>query len=207
VPTGQPLDRSAEFPAAFDTLASRRNAQALFDAWVILGGDARGLKAADLVIKSVDDLVRNDDGQWHRRFNLKGQSLDPVTKARPTNSPFGPVADPVKDPPPPSDPSLLRTAEGVALAREVGREKFRARLAATIPIKRRLALMTAGVWETPMSADFPTMAGEVEEWVKRHAGAEATSTKDGAGLGVRVARVWEAYLRALAERRVGAAAN
>jgi hypothetical protein len=209
-PAGQPLEPSADFPAGFDTLASRRNAQALFDAWVVLGGDGLRLQDADVTLKSIDDLVRNgEDGKWHRRYDARGRATDFVPAKPPDNSPFAPAIKPEDDAPPPSDPALAPTAAAVATAREVGREKFRERLTSTLGVKRRLALETAGIWDAAMSVDLPATAAEVDDWVRRHVAA-APPAKDAAAaaaaergdMPARVNRIWESYLRAVAERHL-----
>lgn len=196
-PTALPFDKAAaEFPAGFDTLASRRGAQAMFDEWVVLGNGER-LAAADLAGRSINDLVVNgEDGKWHRRFNAKGVSLDPEAP----KGPFGP-ADGAPEAPA-EDPVLAPTLDAVATAKELGREKYRARLAATLHVKRRLALVAAGAWESAMSAEFPAKAEEVDAWVKRHAATPAGREEAAGELSARVRRVWDLYLRALAERQL-----
>ena len=125
-----------------------------------------------------------------------GGSLDPPAKAPST---FGePVAAP------PSDPGLAATVQTIATAKELGREKFRERLAANFTPKQHLAQVTCGLSDDPMSVDFPVTVEEAQAYLKQHEQQfqliEGQAPPDLAG---KVKRLWALYLRARLESRLG----
>jgi len=189
------VDQLAEFPAGVDSLASRYSMQAMLSAWVVLGDDQR-LAACEAASKSLNDLIKGDDGFWHRRFSFKGASLDPPPKA-PSN--IGETVAPL-----PTDPGLALTSQTIATARELGREKFRERLNANFTPKQHLAQVICGLTDDPMSLDFPAVMEEAQDYLKRHEkqfqAIEGASPDDLAG---KVKRLWALYLRAKLESRVG----
>jgi len=126
--------------------------QSIFGVWVILG-DGQRLIAADLAARSIEDLIKNDDGHWHRRFDAKGVSTDTHEAAtRKAPSTFGPAEPEVA---PASDPGLTTALDTIALAKESGREKFREQLMADVPLKQHLAQVISGLSEELMTPRLP----------------------------------------------------
>jgi hypothetical protein len=198
-----PAEKSLGFPAGYDTLASRYSMQSLFGVWVILG-DGQRLIAADLAARSIQDLVKNDDGHWHRRFDTRGVATDiPEAATRKAPSTFGP-AEP-DEAANLSDPGLATASETVALAKESGREKFRERLMADAPLKQHLAQVVSGLSEELMVPDFPTAPDQVAGYLKQHEAQFRLIDGGGSGTGLagKVARIWAIYLRAKVENRFG----
>jgi hypothetical protein len=189
------VDQIAEFPASADALASRYTMQTLLSTWVILG-DGQRLAAAETAWKALNELIKGDDNLWHRRFSFKGASLDPPPK---------PPAFIGETTAPPADdlllPPLVRT---LAVARDLGREKFRAKLSASFTPKQCLAQVISGLSEEPMSADFPTVMEEAQDYLKQHEqDFKLIQGETPAGLQAKVRRLWWLYLRAKVEARLG----
>jgi hypothetical protein len=197
-----PVEKSLGFATAgYDTLASRYSMQAIFGVWVILG-DGQRLSAADLAARSIEDLIKNDDGHWHRHFNYKGVSTDTHATTRQAGRVFGP-AEP-EEAAPTSDPGLALALQTIPVARELGREKLRERLMADAPLKRHLAQVASGLSQEVMTPDFPTAPNQVATYLKQH-DAQFRLIDGGteAGLAGKVARIWAIYLRAKVENRFG----
>lgn len=195
-PVGQPIERLPDFPAGYDLMASRYAAQSFLSVYTILG-DATRLTAAEVAVKSIDDLIKGDDGRWHRRYTFRGVALENTVAKPPEDRVFG---DGKKEEPVANDPSLAVLAETVASARQLGREKFRERLRAGFTPRQHLAMVAAGLSDDPMAADWPTEAGRVEGYIKR---IDAAQPAGGTELSARARRLWVAYLRARLEREFG----
>jgi hypothetical protein len=203
-PVGQPLDRPGQFTPGYDLLASRYSAQTFLSVYTLLGDGPR-LTAAETALRSIDDLIKGDDGRWHRRYNFRGGALldgPPSQAADATSSSDAKKADAEPPPPPPSDPGLAPLAETVAAARQLGREKFREHVKAGFAPREHLAIVLAGLGDDPMSADWPTEAGQVEAYLKRIEASPPTAAA-GSELSARVRRLWVAYLRARLEKELG----
>lgn len=193
--TGIAVDHIAEFPASVDTLTSRYTMQTLLSTWVIMG-DGQRLTAAESAWKSLNELIRGDDNLWHRRFSFKGASLDPPPKP--------PAFIGETTAPPADDPLLPPLVHTLAVARDLGREKFRARLSTAFTPKQCLAQVISGLSEEPMSADFPTVMEEAHDYLKAHEqDFKQIEGEPPAGLSAKVRRLWWLYLRAKIEARVG----
>jgi hypothetical protein len=199
--SAMPPEKSLGFGDGYDTLASRYSMQGILGVWVILG-DGQRLIAADLAARSIGDLIKNDDWHWHRRFNARGVSTDTQATTRRAASTFG-TGEP-EEPTTQGDPDLAAALETVALAKELGRDKFRERLMADAPLKQHLANVVSGLSQSPMALDFPTSPDEVAGYLKQH--AAQFRLIDGAGentLPAKVARLWAIYLRARIENSFG----
>jgi hypothetical protein len=198
-----PVEKSEEFPSAYDTLASRYAAQTFLGVYTVLGEGPR-LAVAELAVKSIDDLVEGDDGRWHRRYNFRRVALEnaaaAASGAAPT--PFG-TGDKAVDEAPKTDPGLAMTSETVLEAKALGREKFRERLAASFDAKQQLAIVVAGLSDEPMAIDLPTAAEQVEPYLKRHADLFGAMDAPALDLAGRVKRLWALYLRARMEKQFG----
>jgi hypothetical protein len=194
-----PVEKSLDFATGYDTLASRYSMQAIFGVWVILG-DGQRLSAADLAARSIEDLIKNDDGHWHRHFNYKGVSTDTQATTRQAGRIFGPAETEAVAAS--SDPGLASALDTIAQAKEAGREKFRERLMADVPLKQHLAQVASGLSEGVLTPDFPTTLDQVSAYLKQH-GAQFRLIDGGteAGFGGKVARIWAIYLRAKLEKR------
>jgi hypothetical protein len=197
--SGLPVEKSLGFADGYDTLASRYSMEAILGVWVILG-DGQRLSAADLAARSIQDLVKNDDGHWHRHFNHKGVSTDTQATTRQAGRIFGP-GEP-QEAAQSTDPGLPPALDAVAQAKELGREKLRARLMADVPLKQQLAQVASGLSQDLMTPDFPTAPEQVAAYLKQH-DSQFRLIDDGteAGLGGKVARIWAIYLRAKLENR------
>jgi hypothetical protein len=196
-PSAQPLETLAtEFPAGTYSLASRFSMQTLFATWAVLG-DAQRLAACDLAAQSLADLMKRADGQWHRRFDAAGVATDSASKK---DSVFGDG----KEPAPRSDPGLPPTLAAIAAGKELGREKFRERLATGFSPKQHLALTVVALSDVPMTLEYPATAQEAQPFVKqldeRFRLSEGGSSSD---LRARVRRLWALYLRARIEKDFG----
>lgn len=188
-------EKIAEFPTGVDILASRYTMQTLLSTWVILGEGPR-LTACEDAWKTINELIKGDDNLWHRRFSFKGASLDPPPK------PPSAIGETVA--PPATDPLLAPTVQTLAVARDLGREKFRAKLATTFTPKQTLALTISGLCENPMAVDFPTTLEEAQDYLKSH--EQEFQLIEGANpsdLREKVKRLWVLYLRAKLERQLG----
>jgi hypothetical protein len=193
--TGIAVDQIAEFPASVDTLASRYTMESLLSTWVILG-DGQRLAAAESAWKSLNELIKGDDNLWHRRFSFKGASLDPPPKP--------PAFIGETTAPPADDPLLPPLVRTLAVARDLGREKFRAKLGANFTPKQCLAQVISGLSEEPMSADFPSVMEEAQDYLKRHEqDFKLIEGETPAGLSAKVRRLWWVYLRAKVEVGLG----
>lgn len=188
-------DKIAEFPAGVDTLASRYTMQTLLSTWVILGDGPR-LTACEEAWKTINELIKGDDNLWHRRFSFKGASLDPPPK------PPSVIGETVA--PPATDPLLAPTVQTVAIARDLGREEFRAKLTSAFTPKQNLALTISGLSENPMAVDFPANFEDARDYLKAHEqqfqlieGATPSELRE------RVKRLWALYLRAKLESQLG----
>jgi hypothetical protein len=192
---------SAAFPDAIDTLASRYSMQAIFSAWVVLG-DASRLSACEVASKSLKDLIKGDDGLWHRHFGFRGGSMD-MAAEKAAASPFG-VADFAPERAPVSDPGLAKALETVAAGKELGREKFRERLNFDCALKQHLARVICGLEDGSMSSDFPATVEVAQAYLKRHEEQfgliEGASPSDLAG---KIKRLWAICLRARVEGQFG----
>lgn len=195
------VEKSLGFPEGYDTLASRYSMQAVFGVWVILG-DGQRLSAADLAARSIEDLIKNDDGHWHRHFNYKGVSTDTQATTRQAGRIFGP-GEP-QEASSSIDPGLAAALDAVAQAKELGREKLRARLMSDVPLKQHLAQVASGLAQDFMTPDVPTAPEQVAAYLKQH-DAQFRLIDNGteAGFGGKVARIWAIYLRAKLESRYG----
>ena len=203
MPTGVRFDKPPDFPAdAHDLLASRYAMQSLLSVWVILG-DGQRLTACEIAAKSIVELINGDDGQWHRHYSKKGVNLDaPPPSTEPRKEFFGPGGD---APPVTVDAALQPARHSIALARELGRERFRERLtAAGLSPKQHLALTITGLSDQPMAADFPQSPDDAAAYLKEHEKDFAVlDTPVPAELVARVQRLWMLYLRARLEQHLG----
>jgi hypothetical protein len=203
IPTGVRLDKPPDFPAdAHDLLASRYAVQSLLSVWVILG-DGQRLTACEIAIKSSDELIKGDDGQWHQHFSKKGVNLDAPPAGEQRNEFFGPTSAPL--PPPVTDTALAPSRQAVVLARVLGREKFRDRLTAFgFKPKQHLAHTITGISDQPMANDFPESPADAASYLKVHEKEFAALDQPApADLTARVPRLWALYLRARLEQRSG----
>src|SRR4051812_6348847 len=100
-PSGLVVDKIAEFPAGLDAVSTRLGVQTFFDAWVVLGDTAR-LSACEVATRSLEDLIKSNDGQWRRRFTLKGAPTTPATAADPLQAAEPPATVTPPDPNPPT---------------------------------------------------------------------------------------------------------
>jgi hypothetical protein len=191
--TAMPVDKMTEFPPAYDLLASRYAAQTLLATYTMLG-DGQRLVAAELAVKSIDDLIKGDDGRWHQRYGFKGVALDNVQSAA-RNEPPGAFGDPMKPEAEASkaDPGLAPLVDALVAARQLGREKFRERVAAGFSLRERLAIVVAGLGDEVMTADWPS-----EGYLKRVEAGQAAVTD----LRARVGRLWGLYLRSVLEKHL-----
>jgi hypothetical protein len=198
--SGLPLEKSKDFPEGHDTLASSYCAQTFLASWVILG-DAQRLSAADLATRSIQDLVKGDDGgAWHQHYSLKGATLDP--RANEEHPPvFGTGAP--EAPGPRTDPLLSPTTQAIGRAKELGREKYRERLRALSPLKHHLAQVVAGLTEQVLTGEFPASQDEVQPYLKRNEALFGLIEGKPTDLRDRVKRLWATYLRARVEREWG----
>ena len=196
--SGLAHEKSPDFPEGYDTLASRNCMQAFLGAWVILG-DGQRLIAADLAGRSIQDLIKNEDGgAWHRHYSSKGATLDPRV-----NDEHRPVFGTGAAEAPKSDPLLAPTLEAIEKAKALGREKYRERLRTRAPLKHFLAQVTVGLTSEVMPADFPATAAEVAPYLKRHEALFGSMNGTEGDLRERVKRTWAIYLRARIERELG----
>jgi hypothetical protein len=197
-----PVEKSLGFATGYDTLASRYSMQAIYGVWVILG-DGQRLSAADLAARSIDDLVKNDDGHWHRHFNYKGVSTDTQATTQQAGRIFGPGNE-TQETPPATDPGLALAVDAVVQAKALGREKLRERLMAGASLKQYLAQVASGLSEDILIPDFPTSPDQVEGYLKQNA-ALFRLIDDGAeaGFSGKIARIWAIYRRAKVEHRFG----
>jgi hypothetical protein len=192
-PSALTVEKMAEFPPGFDALASRYGMQTFFATWVTLG-DATRLTACKTASRSLDDLFKQADGRWHRRFDAKGQVTGPTTKP----SVFGPSE-------PPPDEALAPLQRAIADAHSVGREKWRERLGGEPGIKRQLAWTLVGLSDDPLELDFPTKSAEVNDYLKHLAprlrlsggGESSPQLRD------KIRQLWALYLRARVEKEFG----
>jgi hypothetical protein len=193
--SGMPPDKSLGFPAGYDTLASRYSMQAIFAVWVILG-DGQRLIATDLAAKSIDDLIKREDGKWRRRFDARGATLDPPAPEKPLPN--------AEDTAPSNDPALLPALATIALAKDLGRDKFREALTTQAPLKRHLAQVISGLSEDVLDPDFPTAPDQVPDYLKRHEPLfRLIESGPASDLSDRTRRLWAIYLRATIEARFG----
>jgi len=93
-------------------------------------GSARAQLVLSRKRAELEDLIKRDDGFWHRRFDFKGGSMD----APPQAPNF--IGD--RLPTPATDPLLVAATRTISAAREMGREKFRERLTASFGLKQFL---------------------------------------------------------------------
>jgi hypothetical protein len=203
IPTGVRFDKPPEFSAdANDILASRYAMQSLFAIWVILG-DGQRLTACEIAAKSIDELIKGDDGELHQHFSKKGVNLGAPPAAQQPNQIFGPSTAPL--PPPATDAALLPSRQAVALARNLGREQFRDRLtAAGFTPKQHLAQTITGLSDQPMAGDFPLAPTDAPAYLKQYE-REFTAIEQPApaDLNARMQRLWALFLRARVEQRLG----
>jgi hypothetical protein len=175
--------------------------QSLLSVWVILG-DGQRLTACEIAAKSIDELIKSDDGQWHQHFSKKGVNLDAPAATESPNQIFGPSSAPL--PPPTTDAALAPNRQAVALARELGREKFRDRLSAGFTPKQHLAQAITTLSDQPMAADFPQSPADAASYLTEHekefAALDAPAPAD---LMAKMQRLWSLYLRARLEQRLG----
>jgi len=148
---GLHIEKIPAFPEGFDLLASRYAVQATFGAWLILGDDQR-LTACQVATNSIDKLIQND-GQWHRRFDDKGKSLDPDDGK--SHQFFG---NPDAPPEPETDPVLAQTAQSVALAKQLGRDKLRDQINTRSTPRARLAMIITGLADDLLDTSEPQAA-------------------------------------------------
>jgi hypothetical protein len=198
--SGLAHEKSSDFPEGYDTLASRYCMQAFLGSWVILG-DGQRLIGADVAGRSIQDLIKNDDGgAWHRRYDLKGVTLDPrVNDAhRPAFGTGAPEA-----PESASDPLLAPTLAAIDHAKTLGREKYREKLRAIFPLKHYLAQVVGGLTEEVMASDFPATPEEVQPYLKRYEALFGLIEGKPTDLRARVKRLWATYLRARIEKEFG----
>jgi hypothetical protein len=197
-----PVEKSLGFAIGYDTLASRYSMQAVFGVWVILG-DGQRLAASDLAARSIEDLIKNDDGHWHRHFNYKGVSTDTQATTQQAGRIFGPATG-SEEAVLASDPGLASALEAIAQAKALGREKLRERLMADAPLKQHLAQVASGLSEDILTPDFPTAPDQVAAYLKQNA-ALFRLIDDGAeaGFSGKIARIWAIYVRTKLETRFG----
>jgi hypothetical protein len=202
VPSGIPVEKVREFPPGVDALAARYTVQTLFTTWVILGDNNR-LAAAEQATKSLDELIKGNDGTWRRRFSPRSATTAPTTA--PTPAPGSVLQAPAKDAAAPEgDPGWAPVTRAVALGRAIGREQYRDRLAETFSLKRRLAVTLAGLDDAPMQLDFPTNPEEAVAYLKdrapRFRQIEGSRPPE---LAARIQQLWSLYLRAYIEQNFG----
>lgn len=189
--SGQPVENIAEFPAAYDTLASRHAVQSIFAVYIMLG-DGNRLLVCEQAGKSLDQLVKSAEGRWYRRYNLKGGAFEGA-EVKPT---FIPAGDPLQV----NDFGFTQLMNTVSDARIIGREKFHFRLRASFAPREHLAQALAGLSQGPMLLDFPTSREEVEGFVKRYEQAlQAVQAPPAESFAARIQRLWIVYLRAKLE--------
>lgn len=200
VPSGIPVEKVREFPPGVDALAARYTVQTLFGTWVVLGDNNR-LAVAEQACKSLDELIKGNDGEWRRRFSLRSAATAPTTAPTPESVFQAPAKDTAAAE---SDPGWLPVSQAVALGRSIGREQYRDRLAATFSLKQRLAVTLAGLDDAPMQLDFPTNPDEAAAYVKDHASRfRQLDRSSPPELGARIQQLWSLYLRARIEQNFG----
>jgi hypothetical protein len=188
-------DKITEFPKGVDTLASRYCMQTLLSTWVILG-DGQRLSACEEAWKTLNELIKGEDNLWHRRFSFKGASLDPPPK------PPSMIGETL--PPPAIDPSLEPTVQTLAIAKDLGREKFRARLKSNFTPKQSLAQAISGLSDDPMAVDFPNTIEDAQDYLKSHEQQfKQIEDLNPSDLREKVKRLWALYLRAKLESKLG----
>jgi hypothetical protein len=192
-PSALTVEKMAEFPPGFDALASRYCVQTFFATWVTLG-EATRLSTCETASKSLDELFKQTDGQWHRRFDLKGRVA--ATPGAPATTEPADAA---------SDPELPPLRQAIADARHTGRDQWRERLGGEPGVKRQLAWTLVGLSDSPMLLDLPTQPAEVNDYLKRH--AERLRLLQGGGdppqLRDKIRQLWALYLRARIEKEFG----
>lgn len=189
---GQPVENVATVPASFDTLASRHAIQAIFATYVIQG-EASRLTVCEQAGKSLEQLVKGNQGRWRRRYNLKGEAMES------DQSPLAAESDQANG----NDYGLVQLLQTISDARDIGREKFLHRLRTSFQPREHLAQALAGLSQLPMLLDFPDDKKDVDAYLKRHERqlilAEARSLAP-ESFAARIERFWILFLRAKLEK-------
>jgi hypothetical protein len=158
----------AEFPPGADILATRYATQTLLSAFV-LTRDAEAHAAIDTVATSLAGLRdERADGSWKRLYPFEARGSNfPAT----TQSVFGPTTTttaPSIDIEAAGTFGLDQLLDSIRQLQQLGGDEYETRLRSQIPPREQLALTVAGLWDQPMSCDWPATREQAQAYLERH---------------------------------------
>ena len=159
---------AVEFPPGADMLATRYATQTLLCAFV-LTRDAEAHAAIETVSTSLVGLRDEATaGTWNRLYTFDSRGSNNLAT---TQSVFGPTTTttaPSIDVEATGTFGLDDLLDSIQKLRQLGGDEYETRLRSQIPPREQLALTVAGLWDQPMSCDWPTTPDEAKAYLQAH---------------------------------------